>query len=268
MANILLPADFSEHSLNAIAYALDLFGTAGNTFTLVHAYIDPVPGYDQVIQMSSANYVASVEGMARFAQRVQQLPGAANASVKTQVVYGLLTTAMHGLCMDGAVDMIIMGTQGASGNTFFGSSAAAMVKNSSVPVLVVPQHAHYTALRHVLLADDRRPVEPASLQPLRTLAQRTGARITIAHVQPDDPPPSPPPVPPHYAALFAHLPTTYTQVPGTDIAHALSITAIEQHADLVAVLHRHTGLLDTLFHSSVAKQMALHSDVPLLVLVG
>ncbi len=45
MAHILLPTDFSDGSLNACAYALDLFGTDGNTFTLVHSYIDPVPGY-------------------------------------------------------------------------------------------------------------------------------------------------------------------------------------------------------------------------------
>ena len=36
--------------------------------------------------------------------------------------------------------------------------------------------------------------------------------------------------------------------------------------DLVAVLHRHTGFLDGLFHGSVAKRLALQARIPLLVL--
>ncbi len=265
MAHILLPTDFSDHALNACAYALELYATEGNTFTLVHAYIDPVPGYDQVIQMSSANYAASVEGMALFVERFRGLTGGARVPLRTEVVYGLLTTALNALCEEGDVDVIVMGTQGASGSLFFGSSAASVVKHSSVPVLVVPQYATYFDLHHLLLADDRRPVDPAALQPLLTIARLTGARLTVAHVT--SPTETPAPAPPHYTALFADLPTTFTEVQGTDIAHVLHTTATDRQANLVAVLHRHTGLLDALFHTSIAKQLALHSNVPLLVLV-
>ena len=266
MAHILLPTDFSDHALNACAYALELCGTTGNTFTLVHAYIDPVPGYEQVIQMSSANYAASVEGMALFVKRFRDLAGGANVSLRNEVVYGLLTTALNALCEDEEVDLIVMGTQGASGSFLFGSSAASVVKHSAVPVLVVPQQARFRDLQHVLLADDRGPVDPAALEPLLAIARATGARITVAHVATDTITP-PDPVPPHFAALFAELPTTFTEVRGADIAHVLHTTATDRQANLVAVLHRHTGLLDSLFHTSVAKQLALHSNVPLLVLV-
>lgn len=35
---------------------------------------------------------------------------------------------------------------------------------------------------------------------------------------------------------------------------------------MIAVLHRHKGLLSRLLHTSVAKELALDTEIPLLVL--
>ena len=268
MAHILLPTDFGHHALNACAYALDLYGSEGHVYTLAHTYVDPLPGYAQVVEMSSAYYTTSVEDLAHFAERFRGLPGGADAQVYTVVEYGPMTAALQVLCERKQVDVIVMGTQGVSGLHLFGSNAAAMAKASPVPVLIVPKDAQFTGLRHILLADDLRSAEPTAMAFLVELARRTGAQFTLAHVaRTDDERPDPWSLA-EMDDLLGEVPYTYTEVRDDDVAQAVSTLAERQQMDLVAVLHRHTGFLDGLFHASVAKQLALHSRIPLLVLEG
>lgn len=267
MAHILLPTDFSDPALNACAYTLDLFGTAGNTYTLLHSYIDPLPGYDAMVDMTSALYASSVEGLADFSKRFRALKGGADALLDTRVTHGTLAAALLDVCKEKPVDLIAMGTQGASlGSVLFGSNAGGVAKASKVPVLIIPQDARFRGMKHLLLADDHRGVEPLAMRLLLKLAHQFGAEITIAHVLRslnEDPNPQ---VIADYDETFALVKHRYTDALGDDVALALCNVAERDHADLVAVLHRHTGSLDSLFHGSVAKQLALHTRIPLLVL--
>lgn len=267
MAHILIPTDFSDGSLNACAYALDLYGGAVNTYTLLHSYMDPVPGYAAMVDMTSVLYASSVEGLAEFTTRFRALRNGADALVTTEVVYGPLATSLPAVCKQRNIDLIVMGTQGATvGGTLFGSNAGDVAKTSNVPVLIVPKDATFAGLRHILLADDHVRVEPLALRLLVALAREHGADITIAHILRNTTEEPDPQVVADYDETFLHVPHTYTDALGGDVAQALSHTAERDSMDLVAVLHRHTGFLDGLFHGSVAKRLALQTRVPLLVL--
>ena len=266
MAHILLPTDFSDGSLNACAYALDLFGSAGNTFTLVHSYMDPIPGYAAMVDMSSAFYAASVEGLAGFSERFRKLKNGADAMLDTEVVYGALAPALTDVCKEKGVDVIVMGTQGATGGNLFGSSAGAVARTSTIPVLIVPKDARFTGLRHILLADDHVRVEPLAMRLLVQLARQYAAHIAIAHVLRSEAEEPDAQVLADYDETFAQVLHTYASTTGDDVALALSNMAERDSMDMVAVLHRHTGFLESLFHGSVAKHLAMHARIPLLVL--
>jgi len=266
MAHLLLPTDFSDGSLKACAYALDLFGTAGNTFTLAHAYIDPMPGYAALVDMSSVQYAASVEGLSVFTERFRKLKGGADAVVGTVAQFGPLPAVVDSICEDKAVDVVVMGTQGATGGNLFGSSAGAVARSSQTPVLIVPAGARFTGLRHVLLADDHVRVEPFAMRLLVQLASKAGAAVTIAHVLRNASEVPDPKILADYDETFAAVPHTFIAAEGEDVALALSQVAERDNMDLVVVLHRHTGFLESLFHGSVAKHLAMHTRIPLLVL--
>jgi len=40
----------------------------------------------------------------------------------------------------------------------------------------------------------------------------------------------------------------------------------ERSCDVLVMIHHHYGVIEQLFHKSAAKQLALHTNVPLLVL--
>jgi nucleotide-binding universal stress UspA family protein len=263
---ILLPTDFSEHALHACAYAFDLFGTTDTTYVLVHTYLDVVPGYDAMVDMTGAQYAASVEGMAAFVERVRQLPPGRNAVLVTQVVTGPLASSLVEQCNTRRIDAIVMGTQGAGGLALFGSNASHVARNSKVPVLVVPREARYTGLGTVLLADDQQPVHAQGMDLLAHLAEREQAHVVLAHVLQESSAQHATGLTTARHTLPPGLEVSTVQVSGTDVADTLSSLAERIGADLVVVQHRHLGLLSGLFHTSTAAQLAQHSRIPLLVL--
>jgi nucleotide-binding universal stress UspA family protein len=263
---ILLPTDFSDQALHACAFAFDLFGVTDTTYVLVHTYLDVLPGYDAMVDMSGAQYADGVEAMAGFVERLRQLPRGREAVLVTHVVPGPLTSSLAELCTEQRIHAIVMGTQGASGLALFGSNASAVVRSSKVPVLVVPAEAHYTGLHTVLLADDQQPTHAQGMDLLAHLTEREHAHVVLAHVRRESSAQQATGLTTARHALPLGLEVSTVQVSGTDVAHTLSSLAERIGADLVVVQHRHLGLLPGLFHTSTAAQLALHSRIPLLVL--
>jgi len=266
MTHLLLPTDFSDHSLNACTYALALFGDSAQHITLVHSYMDPLPGYATMVDMTSVLYAASVEGLAEFAARLRGLPGAGHAVISQEVIYGPLATGLADLARSKAASLIIMGTLGASDMALFGSNASAVAKASHIPVLIVPKDARFQGLRRILFADDHTSVEPLAMGLMVDLARQHGAEILVGHVLRDAAEEPDARIVADYDAALSDVKYRYTDGTGNDVALALSELAECEHSDMVAVLHRHTGFLESLFHGSVAKQLAMHSRTPLLVL--
>lgn len=266
MARIVLPTDLSDNSLNACAYALGMFGTAGNEFILLHTYLEPIPDDAAWAGLSDALHKASEEGLQDFLGRFRSLKSAVNAHVRTRLRYGPLTPVVQEMSASEGVDLVVMGSQGETGLTFLGSNASQLARNSKVPVLIVPGEARFTRVRQILLADDHKTVEPLALHWLVELARRHRSAVVIGHVlryaneEPD------PHIVAAYDTLLHDLEHTFTAVAGDDVALALSNAAEFDHVDLIAVLHRHIHFLESLFHRSTTRQLAMHTRIPLLVL--
>src|SRR5690606_18305938 len=98
--------------------------------------------------------------------------------------------------------------------------------------------------------------------------EMTGAETVLAHVlrSADEEPDA------DLVALFddllKDLPHRFAAAEGEDVAGAIELLADKEQADMVAVLHRHAGFVEGLFHASTAKRLALTIALPLLVLPG
>ena len=266
MTHILLPTDFSDDSLNACRYAIELFGTEGNEFVLLHSYLDPIPNNTVWAGVSAELYKACEEGMDTFHRNFRSLKGGDVAVVRTELKYGPLSVVVGDMINEMTVDVVVMGTQGKTGVTFLGTNASELAKQCKVPVLIVPKDAQFRGLRRILLADDHKGVEPLAMRWLVKLAKRYVAHISIGHVLQNAGEKPDPLIVKEYDTALVHVEHTFIGVPGDDVALALSNVAERDEVDMVVVLHRHMGILDGLFHRSVAKRLAVHVKMPLLVL--
>jgi nucleotide-binding universal stress UspA family protein len=81
------------------------------------------------------------------------------------------------------IDLIVMGTKGASGfeKIIIGSNTASVISYSSIPVICVPEHARFSKINQVVYATDLASIK-MEVQSLMPLLRKLHATINILHV--------------------------------------------------------------------------------------
>lgn len=266
MIHVLLPTDFSDNAFKAGEYTASLLGTRGVLYTLVHTWYNPDPSVGTWAHTGTGVQKIAAEGMQEWEKRIRSSPAFADAMVRTEVIHGPMASVLDALAEERNAELIAMGTLGQSGAGFLGSNAAAMVKNSRFPVLVVPVKAVDRPVKRILFADDRKGVKEPDVKILLEIATHVEAELVLGHMRRDDWEKLDPTMENAYTNLFGAIPHRYVSVLGKDIAETVDKMAAQEEADLIAVLHREVGFFEGLFRSSTSKSLVLHSDKPLLVL--
>ena len=262
MSRIVVTTDFSPNALHAAQYAAHLFGEDDVTYAVVHAHFDPGM-MDPATQAYTPELVATAqEGLraaaGEFVERTEAV------SVEQQFLLGPLPDALDAYVEEKGADAVVMGTKGRSGASFFGSNTSDVIRASSVPVIAVPIQAQFGPIRRILLADDREEMLPASMAMLVRIAKQHKAEVLIAHLlQGGDAQRS---KSNRYSKILADIPHSFIEPHAIDVVEGLIHNAHRHKADMIAILHRHIGFLGRLLHPSVAKELAMETDLPLLVL--
>jgi len=136
---ILVPTDFSEHSLNATRVALDIAQRYNGKITLVHAY-------DPGDFAFPDGYPAPATAREDMRREVQQHLAAAQVDAQLVDFAGVETRVLEGppasaICEHarGGFDLIVMGTHGRTGvaRLLLGSVAEQVVRLAPCPVLTI-----------------------------------------------------------------------------------------------------------------------------------
>lgn len=263
MAHILLPTDFSDASMHAAEYAVNLFGRTGNRYSLFHAYTE-VNVIDPLLAMATADYIEHANTrLLEFSDRFTRTTTA--EGVAHELVFGPLVPLLNDKVKREGVDIVVMGREGSAGS-FFGSNTMDVIRRSAVPVLVVPAARPIAQPRIVVLADDYEDVGARDLSMLRTIALRSNAQVLVAHYDQEVPEGAPHWSNGIYELALKDVPHTFITAHGHGPVDSLERLAEHKHADMIAVLHRHLGAFTRLFHPSSTKEFTMNAHFPLLVL--
>ncbi|AGC75424.1 nucleotide-binding universal stress UspA family protein [Nonlabens dokdonensis] len=164
MKTILLPTDFSETSINAVAYAVQLFKKQHCTFIILNTY-QPVavftattygnnPELDmnlgQLFQEKSETKVQEIikQMSTTYANSLHTFEGRSS--------FNLLSLEIEEIVVENDIDVIIMGTNGASGLTevFIGSQTMQVIKAAKTPVIGVPAGSVFKDPNKILFTTD------------------------------------------------------------------------------------------------------------------
>jgi nucleotide-binding universal stress UspA family protein len=145
MKKILVPCDFSKPAINAYRFALDVAAQSKGTIHLVNVIELPIM-HDTVL-MPVLNFEEQLlkdlrqSAEARFKKMVEQYQ-ANGVKVVIKTLLGSVSRMIQEYSKDESIDLIIMGSHGATGarEFFIGSNAERMVRNARVPVLVVKDY--------------------------------------------------------------------------------------------------------------------------------
>lgn len=262
MNKILVPVDFSDTSMSALFYAIELFGRSALEITILHTY-----GIDSsAFHMKSMDRILEEDAqreMDALIKRVQEKEP--EIVLKSKIMKGHAVSTITSLGNSGAYDFVVMGTKGASGlkEVFIGSVAGGVISKTSAPVVVVPANYVYRPIEEIVFAVGDNPIsEEAVVEPLRKIAKMHRCKVNVLHIAEEKTP--------NVEKLQTHiedLNPSVTYAFGTgNINQHLSDYLMKDDAGLLCLVRGNKGFLSRLLNESVTLKQTFSSPVPLLIL--
>ncbi len=265
MKNILVPTDFSDNAFNALSFAIAIANRSGSHITLLYAYqvYRPTGALVSVERYIREDADSDMDQLLDKA-RAQLMNGATieGVAIKGKTIESLAKKADHG-----GFDLIVMGTQGATGlkGVFMGSTTNGVIRSAKTPVLAIPSGCKFMAFRHIALAMDSRELgKDISLQPLIDLVKAYETKLSIYHKTEGEDDQGVDPALAYWldGVEYAH----HFDFSDDNINESIGSFLEDYDVDLLCMIHHKRGFLEGLFHQSVTRKEAFTTDLPLLVL--
>jgi nucleotide-binding universal stress UspA family protein len=154
MKKILVPCDFSKPAINAFRLALDVAGQSKGTIDLVHVIELPVMHDTVLMPVLTFEEQLLKELRQKADERFKKLSEkyiSEGIKVTWKVEFGAPSRVLQDVIKEEAIDLVIMGSHGASGlrEYFIGSNAEKMIRRSPVPVLITKEY-HKGSIKNIV----------------------------------------------------------------------------------------------------------------------
>jgi nucleotide-binding universal stress UspA family protein len=287
---ILCPTDFSEFSTAAVAYAAALATTYGATLKLLHVatpfpVVAPYSNLPGPVRVYDIHRDQAVEALQTEATRLR----GDGVTVDTEVRDGHVVREILAAADGFAADLIVLGTHGREGfeRLVLGSVTEKVLRKASCAVLTVPGSAlgrarAPVAWTRILCAHDGSSASRAGVAYAASLAERTGARLTLVSVV-EALPYGGDFTGPAFAAFHADRerhavealdaalpPATRSRLHVDDRvvygkpAQQILDVAVQEPPDLIVLGVQGRGALDQLMFGSTANHVVRHAQQPVL----
>ncbi|MFC3414141.1 universal stress protein [Algoriphagus hitonicola] len=265
---ILIPVDFSKNSEKALQFALKLFPENELDIVLVHV-VELV--YDFASQAALA-----LDSMHKDAEKLIKNLKAKyqddRIHIEGKVKEGTPSITLARLAEEEEASLIVMGTKGASGvkKVLVGSTATNLIKESTIPVLLVPEEAKSEGVNRLILALEFADHEENLVDWVYHFSNTWTVKPEILHVQ---------------TALgfreqilalgfeqyiqekFPSQPTKIHLIESSKVNEGIEDFLNQEENIMLVMCHSHHGIWDQLWGKSKSIEMAYHSKVPLLIMV-
>lgn len=265
MKNILVPTDFSENAYNALNFAVAFANEFGSQITLIHTF----KLYSSTGMFISVENYMEDDARRDLAEMIREtLPKLENgATIKHKLFRGDAAPVIASVADKDGYDLIIMGTQGASGlkEVFTGSTTNGVIKASQTPLLMIPESFSFRPLQSIVFAIDQDEISSETVvSALVKIARTFQGRINVFH---QDAGGKDTGIKARIKEYLDPLEATYHfRLDEQHITESIDEFVDEMRADLLCMVRRKRSFLGNIFHQSITTEEAFHSKIPLLVL--
>ncbi|HEU5292863.1 MAG TPA: universal stress protein [Cyclobacteriaceae bacterium] len=145
MKKILVPCDFSKPAVNAYRFALDVAAQSKGVIYMLHVVELPVLHDSVLMPVLSFEEALLKELKEKAEEHFKKLTSKysiAGVKVTFKVQFGAVSRMIQDFIQEKSIDLVVMGSHGASGarEFFIGSNAEKIVRNSPVPVLIMKEY--------------------------------------------------------------------------------------------------------------------------------
>ncbi|MGN7786497.1 universal stress protein [Niabella sp. 22666] len=270
MKTIIVPADFSENSVNAAIYAARLAEQLDMHITLLHALPLPLSAGEAVFPPSS--YEDDFQQTDQLMKQLKvKLEGSSKATVRYRIIMDSFLAEIERLNHRQDIFAMIMGMSGSTAAEafLFGSFSLMAATHFKYPLVVIPPDCTFNGVQKVGLACDMLNV--SETLPAKSIIDFLGdfdARLHILHVAKPE------------AQETAQIAVASRSIqnmlqslkPEMHVAKHITVKeGLEQFVqlngiDLLMVIPKERTFVERVFHKSITKNMVLHSRVPVMIL--
>jgi nucleotide-binding universal stress UspA family protein len=259
MQTVIVPVDFSETSINAAKYAVQLLtGHYGVNMILHHVYDKAGLAEESTQKLEELKTQLREVGIVKIEILAEE---------GSDFIAELEKLARHR-----EADLIVMGITGRNtiGQTFIGSNTLKMVEQKVCPVLIIPADSVYQDVKNVLLTSDFKNVQTNTPSvPIKKVLKTFRPNLHVMNVDSE-----------HYVALteeyqaekarlqemFSDFNPEFYFLGLQNVDEAINQFAHDKKVDFIIIIHKEQTILSKLFVKSHTKKLIYHSSVPVLAI--
>ena len=287
---ILVPTDFSDHSMKAAKLAMQLASRLRCDVQFLFAYISPVNR--DTVQLSDAyDYeLADIEATQRLGVEAEELMRRFTEKIREAIKIGEIPAArFSGLTREGLPEdvileytreekpqMVVMGTRGADkkGAELIGSVTAEVLDGCRVPAFTVPENVDMSLLsrlKNVAFFCNLDQEDMLALDTLHRMFPELNLNVTLIHIPPRRLRPAPPQeaqqnlltyCQAHYSGYVFSVRSVRTH----SVFDDLEAIAGQQPFDMICLPNKRKNVFAKVFNPSLAHKILFRADIPMMVI--
>ena len=262
MKHILVPIGSTENSKNTLQYAIDFAKEIDAKVFVMRAYrmlskAGSFVNADATMQRETNLYLRSMV----------ESCDTKNVTVKLITAKGDVLDSINSINRELGIDLIVIGPKSNSikDEVFLGRTSGSIVKQTEIPMLIIPEGYKYISVRRILTAFKSGVINTENvLAPLEKIVSKFVANSTLLLVKT-----------PNYTAEDLVLDAKLEAI-NDDFITSENATTFQgvlenikiQNPDMLCVFRRKRGFFKKLWESNTILKKDFHSNVPLLVLSG
>lgn len=186
MKKILIPCDFSDPAVQAFKFAVEVAAKSKGEVHLLHvielpamhdSLIAPALSYEEAFLKDARAQVTK-----DFAK--MRTKWAKDTKIKTSIEYGSVTATIHQYIVENKIDLVVMGTKGATGlkELLIGSNTEKIVRKSKVPVIAVKKYLKATSIKNIVFPNTLGKDQEELTMKVKLLQDFFKAKLHIVYV--------------------------------------------------------------------------------------
>jgi nucleotide-binding universal stress UspA family protein len=279
MQKILVPTDFSANAMKAVLYAAEIAKKSSATVYLLHL-IEPVT--DRIHQPYALHEKLEAEIANNRLKELDTLQKSITLTypgikTETELAKGTVTNSISDFAGNNQIDLIVMGTKGATGlkEIFLGSVAAGTIGKTKIPVLAIPDEYEMEEPDGILFATNHFEENKTLLNKIVDVAILFSATIHVAAFIDTDTADATDYL--YNTRQLNHymdfLKKSYPDVvfkgellEGSEFEETIEKYDSKNEVDIIAMITYPKSFWERFMKKSMTKKMAFHTKIPLLAI--
>lgn len=277
MRNILIPTDFSNNAYNAIKYGLQLLKKHRCTIYLLH--VNPVPPYSGAASsvrgkselLEETLLKDSRENLQKLITRIEKSGLNAKHTFVPMSTYDFFVDTVKREAENKNIDLIIMGTKGASGikKVTLGSNTGDVITKIKCPLLAVPEDTTYHKPREIAFPTDYHiKYDMKVLDTLLQMVEMNRSILRILHISKKGEELSDEQL---ANKDFLHdylkdVDHSFHSLTGSKLETAVQCFTESRDIDMIAMVAKNLNFFQRILFRPAVEEISYHTKVPFLVL--